>query len=317
MVGGCTGPVGLTAGTGNLGLGTSALRQESVDLSGRCSGLRSRSLCLDCRGVRAGFGGLGRRFRTECLGLSGLRSLFKGLDVELSGVDDLGALVLGNLQAFLGGLEVEANLALPEFEVELGLFEGELGILDADRVRIAGQVNGGLRGFDGELGLSEVPSCCAGLGLVVGLAGGVATDPCLLNIRLSCDDTTFGLGENRVGHDSWAVRGSAALGRVICLLGDSQAVTRCFVRLVGALIRQTDRFKVFSADWSLGEVRKRCLGDIELCLSGSELLRAGRILRLLKCEAGGFDLSLDNPDFLVTLGRLGKPDLGGLDLALK
>ena len=32
----------------------------------------------------------------------------------------------------------------------MSLFEGELGILDADRVRIAGQVNGGLRGFDGE-----------------------------------------------------------------------------------------------------------------------------------------------------------------------
>ena len=72
LVGGCTSPVGLTAGTGNLGLGTSALRQESVDLSGRRSSLRSRSLCLDCRGVCAGFGGLGRSFRTECLGLSGL-----------------------------------------------------------------------------------------------------------------------------------------------------------------------------------------------------------------------------------------------------
>ena len=122
----------------------------------------------------------------------------------------------------------------------MSLFEGELGILDTDRVRIAGQVNGGLRGFDGQLGLAEVPTGRAGLGLVVGLAGGVTADPCLLDICLSCDDTTFGLGENRVGHYGWAVRGSTALGRVICLLGDAQAFTGCFVGLVGALIRQTD-----------------------------------------------------------------------------
>ena len=81
----------------------------------------------------------------------------------------------------------------------MSLFEGELGVLDTDRVRIAGQVNGGLRGFDGELGLAEVPTGRAGLGLVVGLAGGVTA----------------------------VVLGTSGGGRCVCLGGPTQACPPC------------------------------------------------------------------------------------------